>query len=121
MILRRSGHTLLELLVAIAILGLVAAVVSMAPRRPVADDADEEGRQLSDILSQAQRAAVSTGIVQRLRVRVTPDLRVVAETDDAAIGTIEHVTAHADGSVVLSLSVRARLRVHRPTAPEVPR
>ena len=87
----RGGFTLVELLVTLAIIGVVMSIVALAFRAPVAAPADDSFAQALA----ARRRALNEGRI------VTLDI----VTDSGVIG----VSAHPDGRIVAD----PRLRVSR--------
>ena len=92
----RAGVTLIELLIAMSLLGLVAAVVTLAPRvfdRPRSDDPQQ-------MLADSLHTAIETG----------HSITIVTSADDVQ----QSATAWPDGSVVAdSLFLYERLSGRR--------
>jgi prepilin-type N-terminal cleavage/methylation domain-containing protein len=85
---RRSGVTLVELLLTIALLGVIASVTTLALRRIDEPPPDDPVRMLADSL----RAVVATGRTATVRLLVN---------GQSALATI-----HPDGSIVADSIVR---------------
>jgi prepilin-type N-terminal cleavage/methylation domain-containing protein len=102
---RRRGVTLLELLVAIVIIGVSTTVILVAwkAQEPEASASpDDIGSWIAD----ARRRAIATGRSQQVRVRIDDAGRVMAWTRDVGIGSLRQFVAHPDGSVVADSAIR---------------
>jgi prepilin-type N-terminal cleavage/methylation domain-containing protein len=84
----RSGVTLIELLVSIALLGLITSVTTLALRRMEEQPPDDPVRMLADSL----RVVVATGRPTTLRLMMNGEWALA--------------TLHADGSIVADSILR---------------
>lgn len=100
---RRRGVTLVELLVAIVIVGLLAGVVGLAVRR--APQPSEAERLATDV-ADARRTALRDGRPATIEIRLD--------------GAPHAVTALPDGGVIADRVVRQRLGIDRLTGISLP-
>lgn len=95
---RRAGVTLVELLVAIVIVGLLAGVVGLAARRA---PEPSEAERLATAVANARRTSLRDGRPATIEIR---------------LGGARHaVTALPDGGVIADKVVRERLGIDRVT------
>lgn len=76
----RHGHTLIELVVALALLALVAGLVAPRFLAPHASSGDD----VAEVVARARRLAVERATPVRLSVRHTGEWRVWAEREPAS-------------------------------------
>ena len=96
---RRAGVTLIELVVALAIVGISSAVVLLEWKRTQVDD-DAESRSFATLIADARRRAITTGRTQQLSIRLSSDGVVLAADDSRTGSVLRSLAFHADGSVV---------------------
>ena len=84
---RRAGVTLVELLVAIVIVGLLAGVVGLAARRAPQPD---EAERLAAAVASARRTALQTGHPVTIELHID--------------GDVHAITARPDGGACLDVS-----------------
>lgn len=116
----RRGVTLIELVVALAIVGITTSIVLLAWRQPA--DSDESTHSFTTLVSDARRTAIASGRARHVRFRLIEDGAVVDAADVSRGGVVRHLVANPDGSVVADTSLRVdRLAGHvapvRVTAP----
>lgn len=96
----RAGVTLVELLVALAILGITGGMVLLA--FPRGETSAAEVNSVRSIAAEARRLAITTGRPQRVVIQLTQEGTVRAERSERA-GTQQHsVIALPDGGVIAS-------------------
>lgn len=96
----RSGVTIIELIIALAIMGIAATAVGLSANafgRGEANEIGDDGRQL---VRDAQRRAIASGLPVLVRVIVPPVSRTSLGDSTAAEQRIESVLARPDGSVI---------------------
>lgn len=101
----RDGVTLLELVVALAIIGMGSAVAMLAWR---AQDSSalEADAAVARLVSDARQQAITSGRVQRVAFRLTPGGEVL-DVNELAAGSVEHrLVAFPDGAVIADSSLR---------------
>lgn len=107
---RRAGVTLIELVVALAIVGVSSGVVLLAWRSD-GSAGDAGTHSVAELLASTRQRAITSGRLQQVSFRVARDGRVL-ESDDVEVGSSLHAMAvRPDGSVIAS----AVLRVDRVT------
>ena len=101
--IRRGGVTLVELLVAIAIVGLLAGVVGLAARRAPQPG---EAERLATFVADARRTALRNGRPATIEIRLD--------------GAPHAITALPDGGMIADRVVRKRLGIDRLTGVVLP-
>jgi prepilin-type N-terminal cleavage/methylation domain-containing protein len=111
---RRAGITLLELIVVLAIMGIMAAVVGLAVRQPEPSIPATSLEAAQAAVAEARRVAIHTG--QPVAITVSIDAGARESTSPAGTLIQLHATAAPDGSVIADTALRIdRLsgRAHR--------
>jgi prepilin-type N-terminal cleavage/methylation domain-containing protein len=101
---RRAGITLLELIVVLAIMGIMAAVVGLAVRQPEPPLPATSLEAARAAVADARREAMRTG----QPVAVTVSIDAGSRRSASAAGTLIqlHATAAPDGSVIADTALR---------------
>jgi type II secretion system protein H len=109
---RRPGVTLLELLVALALLGLVAAIAVVSLPRAAApkDPATDRARRIAARLATARHEAIRSGRAVTIYIA---DGRADAERGTDSSQAAFAATAQPDGSLVVDAAISAALAVSR--------
>lgn len=102
---RRAGVTLIELVVALAIVGVSSGVVLLAWRSNEPEE-DAENHSFAELIANTRRRAITSGRTQQVSFRIASDGSVL-ETDDLHAGSSLHAMAvYPDGSVVAAPGLR---------------
>lgn len=93
------GSTLLELVVALAILGIASTVVLVAWRASEPESRADLGG-LAQALADARRRAIASGRPQVLQLRLVLDGSATVVSDQLRRGVVARLVAYPDGGVV---------------------
>lgn len=100
----RRGVTLLELVVALVIVGVTSGAVLIAARTDVEDEPPARASLESAIL-EARREAIATGVPRTLELRLTDRGSLLAAGVDDMNGSVRLVTIRPDGGVIADSSL----------------
>lgn len=95
----RRGVTLIELAVALVIIGIMLTVVSLQWSDPGSVRVEEPGT-VAAWVAEARGRAIATGSPQTLRLRVSDDGDRAVLEERPGLGAVRRLTAYPDGSVV---------------------
>lgn len=114
----RTGVTMIELVVALLIIGVGTSVATLAWRSRDSSDLDPSGA-VARLASNARRIAIASGRVQRVEFRVAADGTVFDANAARAGSVVRRILALPDGTLIADSSLRLDLVGGRvPVAPE---